>query len=66
MQAELYIRFNSHMFLIKPQKVLWAASFIRGRAFEWIQTFINNHLANLGITRPDRKVIQEDTRDSET
>jgi hypothetical protein len=35
-QAELYIGFNGHMFLIKPQKVLWAASFIRGRAFEWI------------------------------
>jgi hypothetical protein len=34
MQAELYIRFNSYMFLIKPQKVLWAASFIREKAFK--------------------------------
>jgi RNase H-like domain found in reverse transcriptase/Reverse transcriptase (RNA-dependent DNA polymerase)/Integrase zinc binding domain/Chromo (CHRromatin Organisation MOdifier) domain/Retrotransposon gag protein len=66
MQAELYIGFNGHMFSIEPQKVLWAASFMRGRAFEWIQTFTNDHLANLGITGPDGKVIQEDTRDSET
>jgi hypothetical protein len=34
MQAKLYIGFNRHMFANKPQKVLWAASFMRGRAFE--------------------------------
>jgi hypothetical protein len=41
--------------------VLWAASFIRGRAFEWIQTFTNNHLANLPI-----EGVQADTRDDKT
>jgi hypothetical protein len=66
MQAELYIGFNGHMFPIEPQKVLWAASFMRGRAFEWIQTFTNDHLANLGSTTPDGKVITEDKRDNET
>src|SRR6266550_7417172 len=66
MQSELYIGFNGHMFANEPQKVLWAASFMRGRAFEWIQTFTNDHLANLSLTAPDGSVIQEDTRDEET
>ena len=34
MQAELYIRFNGAMFQNEQQKVLWAASFMRGRAFD--------------------------------
>ena len=54
------------MFTIEPQKVLWAASFIRGQAFEQIQTFTNNHLANLGGTNSERKVVKEDTRDNKT
>jgi hypothetical protein len=34
LQAELYIGFNGTMFQNKQQKVLWAASFMRGRAFD--------------------------------
>ena len=34
MQAELYIGFNGAMFQNEQQKVLWAASFMRGRAFD--------------------------------
>jgi hypothetical protein len=33
-QAKLYIGFNRPMFTNELQKVLWAASFIRGRAFK--------------------------------
>src|SRR5438552_8575972 len=66
MQSELYIGFNGHMFANEPQKVLWAASFMRGRAFDWIQTFTADHLANLGATGPNGAVLQADTRDDET
>ena len=66
MQAELYIRFNQVMFANEPQKVLWAASFMRGRAFEWIQTFMEDHLSNLPIAGLNREVVQRDTRDNKT
>ena len=66
MQAELYIGFNQIMFANEPQKVLWAASFMRGRAFEQIQTFIEDHLSNLPIASLDREVVQKDIRNNKT
>ena len=53
------------MFQNKQQKVLWAASFIRGKAFDQIQTFIKDHLSNLlPNTRKDKTKLLFHTQDN--
>jgi Retrotransposon gag protein len=61
MQSELWLGFNADTLNFRePQKVLWATSYMRGRAFAWIETFASDHLMNLGGPGV------EDTRDDDT
>jgi hypothetical protein len=36
-----------YKFLGDVEKVLWATSFLRGRAFDWIETFVSDYLKNV-------------------
>ena len=45
-QVKLYTGFNGHQFPTKTDKVLWASSFLRGSAFNWIETFLNDYITN--------------------
>ena len=45
-QVKLYTGFNGHQFPTETDKVLWASSFLRGSAFNWIETFLNDYIKN--------------------
>lgn len=45
-QTELFIGFNSTRFVNETEKVLWAATLLRGPAFNWIEAFLADYLEN--------------------
>ena len=45
-QIDLYIGFNLEKFKSKVNKVMWAVSFLRGSAFDWIEFFLNDYVNN--------------------
>ena len=57
-QCELYMGFHVHKFAGDTEKVLWATSFLRGRAFDWIETFVSDYLKNV----LDPSEIEQETR----
>jgi hypothetical protein len=54
-QVDLYIGFNLDKFKTEVDKVMWAISFLRGAAFDWIEVFLNDFMDN-----------KEDSREPET
>src|SRR5947207_134221 len=44
-QVELYMQFNSGLFTDDENKVLFAASYLRGAAFNWFQPFQTTYLS---------------------
>src|SRR5438874_412000 len=44
-QVELYMQFNSGLFSDEENKVLFAASYLRGTAFNWFQPFQTTYLS---------------------
>ena len=45
-QIDLYIGFNHKKFSTETDKVMWAVSFLRGPAFDWIEFFLNDYITN--------------------
>ena len=45
-QIDLYIGFNLEKFKSEVDKVMWAVSFLRGSAFDWIEFFLNDYVDN--------------------
>ena len=41
---DLYIGFNLDKFKTEVDKVMWAVSFLRGAAFDWIEVFLNDFM----------------------
>ena len=66
-QVKLYTGFNGHQFPTDTDKVLWAASHLRGPAFNWIETFLSDYMKNRlpdgrcsnGITKKSIKIFQK-------
>jgi Retrotransposon gag protein len=50
--------FHVHKFSGDVEKVLWATSFLRGRAFDWIETFVSDYLKNVS----DPSEMEQETR----
>src|SRR5277367_1186493 len=46
-QVDLYIGFNLEKFRAETDKVMWAISFLRGAAFDWIEFFLNDFTEHL-------------------
>ena len=46
MQVDLYIAFNQKKFKTDHSKAMWTSSFLKGTAFNWIETYIEDHLKN--------------------
>src|SRR5438045_5078441 len=46
MQVDLYITFNQKKFKSDHSKAMWTSSFLKGTAFNWIETYIEDHLKN--------------------
>jgi hypothetical protein len=42
--VDLYIGFNLDKFKTEVDKVMWAVSFLRGAAFDWIEVFLNDFM----------------------
>ena len=43
-QAELYIGFNLDKFSGEQEKILWASTYFRGGAFDWIDTYVRDFI----------------------
>jgi hypothetical protein len=46
-QVDLYHAFNGDLFVNDTAKVLWTTTFLRGSAFDWIETFVVDHFSKL-------------------
>lgn len=57
-QVDLYLLFNSDKFNDEPSKVVFAASYLRGTAFEWFSTHLQDYIAN----RYDADVLRDTTK----
>ena len=59
---ELFISFNSIKFLSKIEQVLQVATLLEGKAFDQIQTFLEDYLENRTSTRVVSIVIENNTK----
>ena len=50
-QMELFFRFNAERFPTNEHKVLFASTYLRGPAFEWLNSFLTDFLNN----EPDKR-----------
>ena len=46
-QCKLYWVFNADKFATDVERTLWAASFLRGKAFDWIEPHLNDAMDNV-------------------
>jgi hypothetical protein len=55
-QVDLYIGFNLDKFKSEVDKVMWAVSFLRGAAFDWIEVFLNDFMDSKELEREPETV----------
>lgn len=52
-QLKTYMLFNTKLYINKTYRVLWASTLLKGRAFDWIETFITDYQNNLATKTPN-------------
>ncbi|MGH2639281.1 MAG: hypothetical protein ACRDF4_08395, partial [Rhabdochlamydiaceae bacterium] len=58
-QLDLYIGFNRDAFINEASKVLFAASYLRGGAFDWFETFVSDYMEHGGELADVKRGTQE-------
>jgi hypothetical protein len=54
-QLDVYMALNLKQFPTEQHKAIWATTFLRGQAFDWVEVFLKDHLAK-GADSKERKV----------
>ncbi|APA10028.1 hypothetical protein sscle_05g047980 [Sclerotinia sclerotiorum 1980 UF-70] len=54
LQLEIYFQFNQDKFNNDADKSVWAASYLRGEAVKWIQSYLKDYFTNL--SEPKKRI----------
>src|SRR2546429_7854410 len=54
-QLQLYFRFHVDQFSTHIDKILFACTYCRGSAFDWLEGYIQDYLEHSGETNQDRR-----------
>jgi hypothetical protein len=59
---DIYILFNQYLFGTKAAKIVYAISYLRGIAFNWVKTYVNNFIAYKNNNRKVNILAKEPTQ----